>query len=214
MLQIPRALRCGAMILIIGLLVGGPLAARPLGVNWPCLALGQPEAPPAHSAQGALLGPITREQIEDSTPAWVQSLTEAHPDAATASELLKVEPGAAVTVYLGTWCSDSRREVSRLWRALDEAAANGETLPFELSYVGIDEQKKEPAAAVKESGLRFLPTIIVRRNGQEQGRIVESSPHGVEADLLALLTGRASGLLTLNRELAPPSPPPPPPGRR
>jgi len=34
------------------------------------------------------------------------------------------------------------------------------------------------------------------------GRIVETSPNGIEKDLLALLTGRARGVLTMRDDLA------------
>jgi hypothetical protein len=157
------------------------------------------EPTPKH--EDVLLGPLTRERIEETVPDWVKESNAAHPDSAATRELAAVEPGAEVIVYLGTWCSDSRREVSRLWRALDEAGAGGQDLPFSVRYVGIDEDKKRPEADVQVAGLRFLPTIIVRRGGREQGRIVESAPHGVETDLLTLLNGHASGLLTLNAQL-------------
>ncbi len=49
----------------------------------------------------------------------------------------------------------------------------------------------------------YVPTFIVSRNGQEVGRIVESSPNGIEKDLLALLTGRSRGLITSRADLRP-----------
>ena len=163
-------------------------------------------APPAAPSTEVLLGAITREQVEAAVPAWVQAGVEAKPDLAAAQALAAVAPGAEVTVLLGTWCSDSRREISRLWKALDGigAAAGGGPgggLPFTLSYIGVDEAKKQPAAAVQAAGLEYVPTLIVRRNGREVGRIVEIAPHGVEVDLLALLDGKASGLLTASPKL-------------
>src|SRR6202035_4343747 len=145
-----------------------------------------------------LLGRITRQQVETAVPEWVQTEVESTPDRAAEQSLATVAPQAEVTVYLGTWCSDSRREGSRLWRVLDDL---GGTVPFEISYIGVDREKKEPADLVAGSGLRFVPTLIVRRGGREVGRIVESSPHGVEQDLLALLTGSAQGLVTGKEEL-------------
>jgi hypothetical protein len=156
--------------------------------------------------------------VEAAVPAWVQAEVEAKPDLAAARALAAVAPGAEVTVLLGTWCSDSRREISRLWKALDAigAAAGGGAsggLPFTLSYIGVDEAKREPAAAVAAAGLKYVPTLIVSRDGREVGRIVEDSPHGVEIDLLALLGGKATGVLSANPKMtaagsAPPSAPP------
>ena len=104
----------------------------------------QTEAPAAPAAD-ALVGQVSREQIETTHPEWVQSEVAAAPDAETAHALAAVTPGAEVTVFLGTWCGDSEREVPRLWRALDEA---GGSVPFQIHYIGVDRQKKEPAAPI------------------------------------------------------------------
>ena len=60
-----------------------------------------------------------------------------------------------------------------------------------------------------ENGVQYLPTFIVRRDGHEVGRIVETAPNGIEHDLLALLTGKAHGVLTTRQDLAPANPHPP-----
>jgi hypothetical protein len=161
-------------------------------------------AKPAAVEEGVLVGPTTREKVE-AAPEWVQAEVDAKPDAGAAQALGAVEPGAEVTVFLGTWCGDSRREVPRFWKALD---TEGDTVPFQVRYIGVDHDKKQPADLLKESDVRYLPTFIVRRGGHEVGRIVETSPHGVEQDLLALLTGKASGVLTTRQDLAPANPHP------
>ena len=150
-------------------------------------------AAPAAPEKPVLLGAITREQVEAAVPDWVQAEVESTPDKAAVQALTAVPPGAEVTIYMGSWCGDSRREVSRLWRTLDDA---GGSLPCTISYIGVDHDKKEPAALIAGSGLRYVPTLIVKRDGREVGRIVESAPHGVEQDLLALLSGTAHGLVT------------------
>jgi hypothetical protein len=163
------------------------------------------EKPEAKPAKPELVGPVTRDKVEEAVAEWVQAEVESHPDAEAAQALASVEPGAEVTVLLGTWCSDSRREVSRFWKALDET---GGAVPFEVHYIAVDEDKKEPAAAVAENGVHYLPTFVVRRGGHEVGRIVETSPNGIEKDLLALLTGKAQGLLATREDLTSPAKPP------
>jgi thiol-disulfide isomerase/thioredoxin len=162
---------------------------------WPCA--GQ-TAEETKKAEEVLVGPVTREGIETAVPQWVEAQVAAQPDAEAARALAAVEPGAEVIVFLGTWCGDSRREVPRLWKALDEA---GGAVPFSIRYVGVDRAKKEPAAAIAESGIHYLPTFIVRRGGAEVGRVIETSPNGIEKDLLALLTGRARGILATREDL-------------
>ena len=85
---------------------------------------------------------MTREQVEVTVPDWVDAQVTTEFDAEAATGLASVAPGAEVTVYIGTWCGDSKREVSRFWRALDQV---GSMVPFELAFVGVDRSKKEPA---------------------------------------------------------------------
>jgi len=126
----------------------------------------------------------------------VQTEVSATPDLAAARALAAVAPGAEVTVFLGTWCGDSARELPRFWRSLDEA---GGEVPFPVHYVAVDRAKKEPAAPIASYAIEFVPTFIVSRQGREVGRIVEEAPHGVEKDLLALLTGKAHGVLSTSQ---------------
>jgi thiol-disulfide isomerase/thioredoxin len=167
----------------------------------PPVTVKQPVQGETKKEDAVLVGPATREQIEEASPEWVQAEVESHPDAEAAKALTAVEPGAEVTVFLGTWCGDSRREVPRLWRAIDEA---GGTVPFKISYIAVDRQKKEPAGAVGESGIHYVPTFIVRRDGHEVGRIVEEAPHGIEHDLADLLKGKAHGVIATRQDVVPP----------
>ncbi len=65
----------------------------------------------------------------------------------------------------------------------------------------MDRDKLEPRELLAGVDLRLVPTLVVRSNGREVGRIVESSPTGIERDLLDLLTGRQGGLITSSAEL-------------
>jgi hypothetical protein len=162
---------------------------------------GDPPAAPAaaeEEAPAAIVGPTTREAIEAADPSWVTATVEAEIDEDDAAALAAVDPGAEVTVFLGTWCSDSRRELPRLWRALDEV---GGLVPFEIEYVAVDRDKEEPAGPIEGAGIEYVPTFVVRRGGEEVGRVVETSPSGIETDLLALLTGEASGVLSARDDL-------------
>lgn len=172
-----------AALLAAGLLVGGVVAGDE----------GKPEP--------TLLGPTSRDAIEAAEPGWVAEEVAASPDAAAVAALAAVAPGAEVTVYLGTWCSDSRRELARFWRAVDEA---GGELPFTVSYLAVDRADKRPPELAAEVGLAYVPTFIVRRGGAEVGRIVEISPHGIERDLAALLHGEVRGVVSGRDDLGVP----------
>ncbi|HEX4965843.1 MAG TPA: thioredoxin family protein [Thermoanaerobaculia bacterium] len=189
------------LMLLSSLAAGAVVCAAdppPLTVKTPAV---EAQEPAKKEEEAVLVGPATREKIEGAAAEWVQAEVEAHPDADAAQALASVAPGAEVTIFLGTWCGDSRREVPRFWHALDEV---GGAVPFKVTYVTVDREKKEPAEAVSANGIRYLPTFIVRRDGREVGRIVETAPHGIEHDLLALLTGKAAGVIATRQDLTPP----------
>jgi hypothetical protein len=174
------------------------VAGLALAVGAAPAGAGEGEAADEEKAPPSLLGPVSREQLEAAEPSWVAAEVEAAPDAEAAQALAAVPPGAEVTVYLGTWCSDSRRELARFWRALDEG---GGEPPFAIEYIAVDRGDKRPPELLRDLDLRYVPTFIVRRGGEEVGRMVEESPGGIERDLLALLTGEASGVVSAREDL-------------
>ncbi|MBX7195171.1 MAG: thioredoxin family protein [Sandaracinaceae bacterium] len=156
-------------------------------------------APPTASAAvpSDVVGLTSRAEIEAAVPAWRDAIAAADPADETARALHDVPPGAEVDVFLGTWCGDSRREVSRLFVALEIAERAG-ALPFAVRFIGVDRAKVAPGLS-EDAGLRYVPTIVVRRDGVEVGRVVETATRGIEQDLLDLLTGTRTGFLSLTR---------------
>jgi len=175
---------------------GRALAGTILIAVWTLVVI--PPARASESEDSILLGTVTRAEVEEAMPDWVSEAMAAEPDLEAADRLLQTIAGAEVVIYLGTWCDDTRRELSRLWWALDSLGADE---PPQLTYVAVDRSLTEPAGQVAEVDLIRVPTIVVGRGGNELGRIVEKSPHGIEIDLLALLTGEASGTLTASEDL-------------
>jgi len=149
-------------------------------------------------SEPVLLGVLTRSTMEEAMPGWVEEEMAATPDFEAGAALAVAMSGAEIAVYLGTWCSDSARELARLWRALDEV---GVIDPIEISYIGVDRDMQEPQEMLTGIGLQLVPTFIVRRNGQEVGRIIEVAPNGIELDLLALLSGEKRGVISGSEDL-------------
>jgi hypothetical protein len=180
-----------AVLLLVSGACSDAMIRRPAGSSM--MATGATEEP-------VLLGPVTREEIEEAMPEWSFALVEAEPDLSAASDLSAVPAGAEVTVFFGTWCSDSRRELTRLWKALDMIA---DDRTFVLRYIGVDRDKRGPSEWVTGQDILFVPTLIVEREGREVGRIIEESPRGIERDLLALLEGDAQGWISMREDLGP-----------
>ncbi len=145
-----------------------------------------------------LLGPKSRSEVEAAMPDWVGATIEAQPDMEAALDLADLEFDAEVRVFFGSWCSDSKRELSRLWKALDLV---GGEVGFPIRYVAVDRSKTEPAEALGGREILYVPTFVVERDGVEIGRIIEQSPNGIEIDLLALLNGESSGWISTRPDL-------------
>ncbi len=101
-------------------------------------------------------------------------------------EMIKVLGNdAEYLVVLGTWCSDSKREVPRFLKVADLAGI----APERIKYYGVDRTKQSPGELPRQYDIEFVPTIIVLKNDAEMGRIVESPKNSVEEDLLVILAG-------------------------
>ncbi|MDX2023334.1 MAG: hypothetical protein SF187_24075 [Deltaproteobacteria bacterium] len=116
-----------------------------------------------------------------------------------ARALRTVPGGATVRVFLGTWCGDSRREVSRFWKALDAA---GDSVPFAAEYVAVGRDMQAPGELAAGADLHFVPTFVVVRDGDEIGRVIELPEFSIEQDLLSLLRGDRRGVLSGRPDLA------------
>jgi hypothetical protein len=199
-----NASRCALPLSALLVAVAFLLTASPA-----CAGAGEPPAgePREEAAAAAepepLVGTVTRAEMEAHRPDWVAAQVEARPDAAAGAALATVKPGGELTVYLGTWCSDSKRELARLWRAWDDAGVFAEDeLPFAVEYLALDRDKREPSGRAAAAGVDYVPTFVVSRGGEEVGRVVEIAVEGIERDLLALLSGAASGVISARDDLA------------
>ncbi len=90
-------------------------------------------------------------------------------------------------VFVGTWCSDSHRELPRLYKILD-------AIKFpqnRLKVYAVNRQKKSFYGEEINKDISHVPTIIVYDNNKnEVGRIVESPVSGyLEEDLAQIVNG-------------------------
>lgn len=155
-------------------------------------------SPPA-SSQSAdaeeppkLLGRCTASQLEAEPFAeWYRSGYEDYtPNSEFLEELRTVgTAGIDITVFFGTWCGDSRREVPRIVKLLDEMGFPEENLAL-VAVDGVDEAlKQSPGGEERGREIYRVPTVIVERGGREISRLVEHPVLSLERDLLAILSG-------------------------
>ncbi len=183
-----------ALLTIVPLAVAGDAPVSPAVLH----AAAAPDT--IHGAKGDyLIGPLTREQWLAFAPQLREEYAAYQPQPDLVAALADVPRDIVLVCVLGTWCGDSRREVPRLWKILDEAANPGFTL---LMFAAGRTGDPDAAAWEKTHGVvpgyraRFgaerVPTIVVLEDGRELGRIVETPEVSLEADLAAILDVRPS----------------------
>jgi hypothetical protein len=134
-------------------------------------------------------GPITPVLLDilrwddlSELPGWESAREEYQPVAADVDRLRTVAGSYTVLTVLGTWCSDSSREIPRLQRVIDEIGSDR----FEHILVGVDRTKRIGAAEIPVELLggavvERVPTIVVLdAEGREIGRIVETADQPLE----------------------------------
>lgn len=139
----------------------------------------------AQTMDTILTGLGEREQLEVNEPhsKW---FTEEYDSYKTDSKTLnscfqgKKLDGYFITIVLGTWCPDSRREVPRFYKILDNLVFP----PVNVKLIFVDKDKKDPSGTIKNMEITHVPTFIIRdKKGVEIGRIVEEPKKSLEKDL-------------------------------
>ena len=92
-----------------------------------------------------------------------------------------------ILVFMGTWCSDSQREVPRFMKILEKTGFPED----QIKIVALDKRdefyKKSPGGEEKGLNINYVPTFIFLKEGKEVNRIVELPVKSLEADMEAIL---------------------------
>jgi thiol-disulfide isomerase/thioredoxin len=112
-------------------------------------------------------------------------------DAATIEALKGQLANKQFSIFMGTWCGDSKREVPRLYKVLEACGVPQRQIT--LVFVNNHDSAYKQSPGHEERGLHIhrVPTLIVRQAGKETGRIVETPVASWEKDLLSIITGAA-----------------------
>lgn len=94
------------------------------------------------------------------------------------------ETGHTITIVLGTWCGDSKEQFPRFVKILNAMEFD----ELNLNIICVDRQKKAEGIPLETYNILKVPTIIVYKDEEELGRIVETPEITLEKDLLKLLS--------------------------
>ena len=143
--------------------------------------------------EAKLLGNSTVNQLQQSPYStwYTQNYSAYTPNNFVVSQLKKFSSSKyTIKIFFGSWCGDSKRELPKMIKVLDQLSFPKKNLTF----IGVDDStevyKQSPQR--EELGLNIyrVPTFIVYEGEKEIGRIIESPAETIERDLLKIFSGK------------------------
>lgn len=137
------------------------------------------------TGKSILLGKVDREALVDSNFAWwFNSAYKFYkPESAIINELKIIDLSTTnIKLILGTWCSDSRREVPRFFKIIDLI----EYPESQIEIIAVNRDKVVPKSVEEIDDIEFVPTFIFYNENEEAGRIVETPDETLEEDMLEI----------------------------
>ena len=92
-----------------------------------------------------------------------------------------------ISLFMGSWCGDSKRGVPQILKICNELQIKKRKLKMvALDYRG-ENYKKSPQGEEVGKNIIKVPTLILYKKGKEIGRIVENPKQSWELDILEIL---------------------------
>ena len=136
-----------------------------------------------------LLGTIGIEELQqDPFGGWFQVESDAYQVDTELTNAISNPGQYTYEIFLGTWCGDSRRELPRMEKIFSEMGIDMSN----VLIVTLDRDKISPNGEQEGKDIRYVPTLIVSKDNQEIGRIVESPSSEtatLESDLFEISLG-------------------------
>lgn len=135
-----------------------------------------------------LLGKANRAGLQmDAFKGWFNMGYDAYNlDKETIEKIKPLLENTSITVFMGTWCEDSQRDIPHLYKILDSIDYD----ESQLTLYTVSEDKTTPQEYEKGKNITNVPTIIFYKDGEELGRIVEYPIETLEKDILAIVSGK------------------------
>jgi thiol-disulfide isomerase/thioredoxin len=94
-----------------------------------------------------------------------------------------------ITLFMGTWCGDSKRETPRLYQILEASEFPLERLTSIAVSREKDRYKQSSGGEEEGKNIHRVPTIILYKDDVEINRIVEHPVISLEEDLVKIIQG-------------------------
>ena len=137
------------------------------------------------SGKPMLIGLCDRTAFADTSFSWwFDSETNIYSvDSASFKNISDKLKDVKITIVMGTWCGDSKREVPRFFKILDFLDYDQKN----IKLICVDRKKTTPTGEVENLDIKFVPTLIFYRDSNEIGRIIETPKESLEKDLVLII---------------------------
>lgn len=137
------------------------------------------------SEKPMLIGFTNRNAFTDTTFSWWFSTeyNDYDVEEGITSQLSPLLEDISIKIVMGTWCSDSRREVPHFYKILDLSNFQEKN----LTVINVNRKKLAEEIDLSDLKIELVPTFIVYRDKTEIGRIIETPEETLEKDLLNIL---------------------------
>jgi len=122
-------------------------------------------------------------ELPDFSEWYNNEYTGYEPDEFIIKQIQELNNSIYIQIFMGTWCSDSRREVPRFIKILDLSEFDQN----KIQIINLNREKESPGHEEKEKNIDFVPIFIINKNNNEIGRIVEFPIITLESDLFNIL---------------------------
>jgi thiol-disulfide isomerase/thioredoxin len=136
--------------------------------------------------QNMLIGKFTKEDLLKAPyDGWFNAEYDNFKPSAEALETIKNNiSDYEIMVFMGTWCGDSKREVPKLLKILDEVGYDLSN----LTLVGVNRSKTTPENLEEGWDINMVPSIIFIKDGKEINRFVEYPSETIEEDIAKIVS--------------------------
>lgn len=137
-----------------------------------------------------LLGKIDKNGLEGNNyKSWfTKNYNDYEPNSTITKTISSELKNYSITLFMGTWCGDSKKEVPRLYKILE--ACNYPMNQLTVVAVSREAGMYKQSPQHEEAGLNIhrVPTIIFYKDGKEINRIVEHPVKTFEEDIQNIIT--------------------------
>jgi thiol-disulfide isomerase/thioredoxin len=138
------------------------------------------------SGERVLVGEFPRSALMSDTAfsGWFNREHDTfQPEQRILAKLPEVCKKCEIIICMGTWCSDSRKEVPRFFKIAETVGIP----PENIRLFGVNHRKQSPQNTALKYKVTKVPTFIFLLNGKELGRIVEAPDVSLESDMVQIL---------------------------